>query len=208
MNNQDLIAYFRDLSYLMNGTPSQQRAYETLSSLDVMFLLRRCKPLLAGTVPLDLDMPGSDLDIICSCPDLPALAAFLKKHFGRRPGFKMKKGIFQSTPTLVAFFETDTFPIQIFTQPTAVQKQRAVRHLLIEKRLLQLVGMKLRLAVRHWKAQGVKTEPAFARYFGVTEDPYLTLQKWSYYSDDQLREIIEATTPPELEADEPDLLFP
>jgi hypothetical protein len=32
-------------------------------------------PVLAGTIPLDVDVPGSDLDIICCCADTDVFAA-------------------------------------------------------------------------------------------------------------------------------------
>ena len=56
---------FLTLDYLRNGTPRQQAAHQALTELQITTHLRPYKPVLAGTIPIDIDIPDSDLDIIC-----------------------------------------------------------------------------------------------------------------------------------------------
>ncbi|RZL37072.1 MAG: DUF4269 domain-containing protein, partial [Pedobacter sp.] len=56
---------FQDISYLKNGNERQKSAYQTLIKYQIFEKLSGFNPLLAGTIPIDIDIPESDLDIIC-----------------------------------------------------------------------------------------------------------------------------------------------
>jgi hypothetical protein len=47
------------------GTATQRATYCTLEALRVFDLLQAFDPVLTGTIPLAIDIPGSDLDIVC-----------------------------------------------------------------------------------------------------------------------------------------------
>src|SRR5688572_8259286 len=86
-----------DLSYLAAGTPRQRAAYAAIHDLRVPSILAPYAPVLAGTIPLGLDVGGSDLDIICEAPDLSAfrrtvISAFCD-HEGFRAAIKDKAGV-------------------------------------------------------------------------------------------------------------------
>ena len=51
---------------LFHGTATQQAAYHTLEAFRVFPLPDPFDPMLAGIIPLDIDIPGSDLDMVCS----------------------------------------------------------------------------------------------------------------------------------------------
>src|SRR5262249_21108876 len=55
---------WRDLASLLDGTATQRAAYHALEALRVFALLGAFDPILAGTIPLDIDVPGSDLDVV------------------------------------------------------------------------------------------------------------------------------------------------
>ena len=57
--------HFLDIEYLKNGTKKQQMAYKRLKELNIFKELSDYKPLLAGTVPIRIDIEESDLDVIC-----------------------------------------------------------------------------------------------------------------------------------------------
>src|SRR6266849_3193754 len=65
---------WRDLTYLLRGTATQQAAYHALEALRVFPLLSAFDPVLAGTIPPDVDVPGSDLDIVCYAEDVDTFA--------------------------------------------------------------------------------------------------------------------------------------
>ena len=68
---------WRDLRYLLHGTATQQAAYQALEALRVFALLSPFDPMLTGTIPLAIDIPGSDLDIVCCAADVDAFAQHL-----------------------------------------------------------------------------------------------------------------------------------
>ena len=171
-----------DLRYLAAGTPRQQAAYRALCDLAVVDRLRQYGPVLVGTIPLHIDIPTSDLDIICEMHDPDQFAAYVEAAFGSQSGFRLKHTITNDLPTVTANFDYPTadvppgFPIEIFGQPRPVTAQHAYRHMVVEARLLRLGGEQARTAIRDLKLQhGLKTEPAFARYFGLAGDPFVTL---------------------------------
>src|SRR5262245_37212108 len=163
-------ADWRDLTYLRHGTGTQQAAYQALAALRVFPLLQPFDPILAGTIPLDIDLPGSDLDVVCYAADVDAFARHLAETFGHCAGFGLSRKIIDELPTVIARFTSQGFPVEIFGQPRPVMAQAAVRHMIVEARLLRHGGAEVRRQVRQLKAQGLKTEPAFATVFALAGD--------------------------------------
>jgi hypothetical protein len=56
---------FTTIDYLKEGNDRQKKAYEVLLKYKIFEKLSNYSPLLAGTVPIEIDIEGSDLDIIC-----------------------------------------------------------------------------------------------------------------------------------------------
>ncbi len=166
-----------DLAYLRDGTPRQRAAYAAIAALDLSARLAPYTPLLAGTIPLDLDLPDSDLDLICAAADLPAFLDVVRAAHGWCDGFDARLKRVNGEPSAVVRFRSDGFPFEVFAQARPVTEQRAYRHLLVEARVLA-EGAAARAAIRALRAAGLKTEPAFARYLCLTGDPYAALLAW------------------------------
>ncbi len=181
---------WRDISYLQQGSFRQQQAYRALTSLGIFETLARFDPVLVGTVPIDLDLPDSDLDIICEVHALDDFEQVLRAHYAREAGFTIEQKQKWGAPVVLCDFEYGGFPIQMFGQGTPVEQQRAYRHMLIEARLLEIAGDEARSAIRTLKASGLKTEPAFGRYFDLSGDPYLKLLELAELGDDGLLEAL------------------
>jgi hypothetical protein len=179
-----------DLSYLAHGTPRQRDAHRAIEQLGLFRDLADFCPALAGTVPLDLDIDGSDLDVICAAHDLPAFAARIESLYGRLDGFRLASYPMRGVESVVSGFRFAGWPFELFAQPIPPARQFACLHLLAEARLLALGGAPARQGVRELKQQGLKTESAFARYFGLTGDPYETLARLAAATDDELRAVI------------------
>jgi hypothetical protein len=185
---------WHDLGYLQAGSARQQQAYAAIQRLGVLPLLRAYRPVLAGTIPLGIDLPGSDLDLICEVPaaDFPVLGALLRRHYGAQPGFGLHETRWQQLPTLVCRFEAEGFAWEIFGQPRPVAQQQAVRHLQVEYAVLQAGGEAWRQAVLQLRQQGLKTEPAFARLLGLPGDPYAALLTLESLPPGELRRYLAA----------------
>lgn len=182
---------WRDTAALKAGTTRQRRVVELLERHRVFDILAAFDPVLAGTVPLDIDVEGSDLDIICEVVDPSQFASCLQQHFGRQPGFRLSRSVWQGQPTTIAGFALDGEQIEVFGQAVPVDLQAAVVHLDVEARLLALAGDWLRISVRELKRGGMKTEPAFAQLLGIHDDPYQALYAMVAWSDDRLRQLFE-----------------
>lgn len=160
------------ISYLANGNPMQRRAYEVLTAFRLFDLLQPFQPVLAGTIPLAIDIPGSDLDIICCWEDEAAFAEYVTRHFGHFPNFECLHKSIRNRPTVLARFTAGDFPIEIFGQNRPAAEQEAVRHLLVEYAILEEKGEAFRQQVIALKMAGMKTEPAFGRLLGMKGDGY------------------------------------
>lgn len=168
-------APWQDLAYLAAGTTRQRAALATIQRLEMMDALAAYTPTLIGTIPLDVETAQSDLDIACFAPDLDEFAVTVTARYGDRPRFRINRKQIRGVPSLIASFHGGDFDLQLFAQPQPVLAQYGYRHLLVEARLLALGDEAAREAIRRLKEQGVKTEPAFARHFGIDGDPYEAL---------------------------------
>lgn len=135
-------------------------------------LLANFDPLLAGTVPIDIDVETSDLDIICRCQDHVAFAHQLRSDYGEQPDFNLKTKVIRARRVTVARFRGQHFPVEIFGQDQASHEQYAFRHLLAEAAILDREGPEFRAEIRRLKRAGWPTEPAFAHLLGLVGDPY------------------------------------
>lgn len=166
---------FTTIDYLKTGTNRQKQAYKTLKSLRIFENLKRYNPLLTGTLPIDIDLPESDLDIICQCKDHSEFARKLSDLFANKPNFKLDTSEAQNRAVTTATFRTEHFEIEIFGQNLPTVQQRAFRHMLVEYQLLKQKGAEFKAKVKRLKATGLKTEPAFAKLLGLEGDPYQAL---------------------------------
>jgi hypothetical protein len=170
-----MIVYLGFPVYLQNGTETQQRAYNAIKESGIFEHLQTFHPTLAGTIPLDIDIPGSDLDILCHGIDFPSFAGLIQQHYGHLPDFYQNTKLLNEIPAHVSRFTYTRFSIEIVAQPLPIIEQRAYRHMLAEARLLEQGGETARDAIRALKLSGMKTEPAFAKYFGLKGDPFQAL---------------------------------
>ena len=183
------------ISHLQHGTPRQRDAFAALDSLCVMDILRAYSPVLAGTIPLDIDIASSDLDILCHVHDFPAFETCITDAFGHLPSFQIKSKTVNGLPSVIAKFTHAGFLVEIFGQARPVERQNGCRHLIVEARLLALGGAAARDAIRELKRAGLKTEPAFARYFNLDGDPYQTLLELSDLSETELKKTLRRYDP-------------
>jgi hypothetical protein len=165
---------FDDISYLKSGTPRQRKAYKVLHQNRILEKLYPFRPVLAGTIPVNIDIATSDLDILCHLENKEDYIKRITDLFQHQENFSIRERN-DNWETVVTNFFADDFEIEIFAQNIPCHQQVAYRHLLIEHNLLNQYGEAFRLQVIDLKKQGYKTEPAFAKLLKLEGDPYMAL---------------------------------
>lgn len=168
---------FKNIDYLSVGNEKQKEAYEVLTKNKILTSLKEFDPLLIGTIPINIDIENSDLDIVCHFRDVDYFRKQLIGKFENCEKFKLWENTSQGTLAIVCNFFVDDFEIEIFGQNIQTNQQRGYRHMIVEHRILKERGGEFRKRIIELKEQGYKTEPAFAYELGLNGDPYEALLK-------------------------------
>ncbi len=172
---------FTTIDYLRNGNERQQRAYEVLTRQRIFEKLKYYFPILAGTIPIGIDIEGSDLDIICEV-DLKFETDFLddlifSKFIPHDVEVKLEYPVLNGEKCITLNFMLEEFPVEIFGQNKPSIQQNAYRHMISEYRILQEKGEGFKQKIIELKKKGIKTEPAFGILLNL-ENPYEDLLKF------------------------------
>jgi hypothetical protein len=162
---------------------------EALERTQVLRKLAAFDPHVVGTPPLGLDLPTSDIDVICFAPDADAFTCAVWSAFGMCPEFRMWQKSGSDRP-VVANFADDNWTIEIFGQASPISEQCGWRHFLVEQRLLAFGGDTFRNAVMNRRKNGMKTEPACAAVLALNGDPYQALLSLECCSDIELTALL------------------
>lgn len=185
------LAFQVNIDYLLYGDARQQHAYHTLKALNVFSVLREFAPILAGTVPIDIYIQDSDLDIICEVYQFTSFQAVVTDHFQMLDHFSYTQRIVAGVLRAVVNFNYNGWAIQLFAQSIASIEQNGFKHMIIEHRILQLLGEDCKQQIRTLKLSGMKTEPAFAELLQLPGDPYNALLELHAWSDERLCEFLQ-----------------
>lgn len=184
---------FRDLSYLKHGNYRQQAVYDVLAELQIMDRLREFDPILVGTIPIGIDLPESDLDIICCVSDFKEYQEVITERLGSISTLKFscEPGKAEAAESLVVQFTYKDWLFELFAQPVPTVLQNGFRHMVVEHRILNILGEEARQSIISLKQSGVKTEPAFAKLLGIEGDPFQQLLLLSDWCEDELRTFLK-----------------
>ncbi|SHG61428.1 protein of unknown function [Chryseobacterium oranimense] len=172
---------FTTLDYLRSGNEKQKRVYEVLTKYKVFEKLKPYSPVLAGTIPIGIDIESSDLDIICEV-DLSFEEDFLDDIMFSRlipadAEVKVENVTIDGEKSIVINFMLEEFPIEIFGQNKPVLAQNAYQHMMAEYRILKEKGEDFKYKIIELKKKGIKTEPAFGLLMDL-KNPYKDLLKF------------------------------
>ncbi|HFR4163402.1 TPA: DUF4269 domain-containing protein [Bacillus cereus] len=162
---------FTSITYLQSGNEKQQEIYDVLNSLNIMEDLALYNPVLCGTIPIRIDTPQSDLDIVMEVYNFDVFEQEMRSLYGSYGGFNIKKKKIKGAESIKVNFEFEGFEFELFAQPKPVRNQNAYRHMIVEHMLL-MQHPHIREEVIRLKEQGLKTEPAFAQVLNIDGDPY------------------------------------
>ncbi|OMC71661.1 hypothetical protein BK126_06200 [Paenibacillus sp. FSL H7-0326] len=187
MQNKHL---YKDIRYLIEGNEVQQEVYRVLTQFKIMDRLQAYDPILTGTVPIAVDIEGSDLDIICEVHDFSEFNQRLTDQFGEYEGFKISEKIVDGIKRMKASFRLEGWGIEVFGQPIPTSEQNAYRHMLIEDRVLKFAGEDFRSLVVSMKRKGTKTEPAFSMLLGLEGkgNAYEAMFEIENWTDEQIKQ--------------------
>jgi hypothetical protein len=171
---------FNTIEYLKIGNPRQVRAYEVLTQNKILANIAEFDPVLTGTIPINIDIESSDLDIICYWKNKPEFKDKLNAVFGKEDGFVLRETKIHEGESVIANFIADGFEIEIFGQNIPVYNQNAYKHMIIEYKILQSKGEKFRQEIIKLKQNGHKTEPAFGILLDLKNDPYKELLEYKF----------------------------
>ncbi|WP_281631315.1 DUF4269 domain-containing protein [Flavobacterium luteolum] len=166
---------FKDISYLKTGNPKQQAAFHVLTKHQVLENLADFDPILVGTIPINIAIGDSDLDIVCYWQNKSAFIERIKNLFEKENRFSIREIVIDNKESVVANFFIEAFEIEIFGQNTPTELQNGYRHMLIEDQILCSRDENFRLAIIKLKENGIKTEPAFGALLGLKGNVYQEL---------------------------------
>lgn len=183
---------FLNIGYLRIGTYRQQEAYKALISSHIMDILDPYTPILVGTIPLEIDLPHSDLDIACEVHDLHGFRHEMEARLRPFSPLHLAIGVINGQPYITISFTYEGWDIEIFGQPVPTTTQNSFRHMIVEWRLLELIGENGKQDILNMKRAGFKTEPAFAEYLKLAGNPYESLLMLADLGDAALQRFVEA----------------
>ncbi|HCN51361.1 MAG TPA: DUF4269 domain-containing protein [Chryseobacterium sp.] len=169
---------FTRIDYLKGGNERQKKAYGILTKYRIFEKLKDYSPILAGTVPIEIDINESDLDIILDV-DLRFEENFLDDLMFSRfipHDVDVEYPIINGEKCITLNFILEEFPIEIFGQNKPAIEQNAYLHMIAEYKILQEKGEEFKQKIIELKKEGIKTEPAFGILLGL-ENPYEDLLK-------------------------------
>lgn len=163
---------FTNISYLKDGNEKQKMAFEVLTQFRVLEKLSDFNPILVGTIPINIDIENSDLDIVCYWEDKLNFIEKVKDLFGKKNHFTINEVLINNQESVVANFYLGTFEIEIFGQNIPTKNQNGYKHMVIEDQILRSRDENFRLEIIKLKQNGYKTEPAFGMLLGLNGNVY------------------------------------
>ncbi|PKQ65665.1 hypothetical protein BZG02_01275 [Labilibaculum filiforme] len=177
---------WKDITYLKSGSEIQKQAFKCLNTLQIFDLLAAHSPILTGTIPIGISIDSSDLDIACNYMDADKFEKKIQSLFGEQKEFKIQQKEKNGYWVVIATFNFQNFPIELFGSLFPPTSQNSYRHMLIEHRILQLLGEDFKQQIIHLKQNGLKTEPAFAKLFQLDGDPFQQLLEMDDLTDTEI----------------------
>lgn len=182
-----LITNFHDISYLHEGNNTQKRVFTILTDSNIMGLLRDFDPILVGTIPIGINIPKSDLDIVCELKNRDVFIETVNHGLSIYSDLT----ITHKTDRVIARFNLSGFDVEIFAQDIKTVDQNGYRHMIVEYRLLNLMSNKNKKEIVRLKLSGLKTEPAFAKLLNISGNPFEALLDLEARTDLELGYLVK-----------------
>jgi uncharacterized protein DUF4269 len=187
----DSQATSREIATMTDRLLPCSEARRILSRTGLMRRLAAFTPRWVGSIPLNIHGSGADIDIVCSATNgLTAFRLALEALAAGLPGSRVDDNEHAGEASVIARLVVEEVPVEVFGRERPVETHESYVHWLAEHRLLGLAEDRLRVDIRAAKADGLKTEPAFAHCLKLGGDPWVELLKLASPGDDALRGLI------------------
>ena len=109
---------------LAKGNSKQRLAYTILRKHSILDILQDYSPIVVGTIPIEIDIESSDIDIICEVSDFKIFDTLITSNFSSYKNF-----VSDSNENIyVASFLIDELIIDIYAERNPSQNQNAYLH--------------------------------------------------------------------------------
>lgn len=163
-----------------------------VSELRLFEIFQNHEPFIAGTIPLAIDGPESDIDFLVSVVNHDEFIQICESHFSGLTDFEIYQGHQNGADYSLCRFKHRSFPFEIYAAYESTFQQNGFVHFQVEEKILKYGPVEWRDEVIKLKTEGLKTEPAFAKLLNQNEeDPYQFLSKLQKKSIRELRDIIQ-----------------
>lgn len=134
-----------------------------VSELRLLEMFKDNEPFIAGTPPLAIDLPNSDLDFLVTFADPNEFKLMCQQGFALLPEFEITVGEINDMQYSLCRFTYRGIPVEIFCASLSTFRQSGFLHFNAEEKLLKYGPPSWQQEVLNLKEMGYKTEPAFAR---------------------------------------------
>lgn len=166
---------FRNIDYLKLGNTKQRKIHKIITKYHLFEILNEYKPILVGTIPINIDLDESDADIILQTNNLKNLYQLLLQNFSKYDQFQLR---ISDSKVLTSSFVLDETRIEIYATDIDTKKQNGYLHMIKEYEILQARDDSFKMEIIKLKKQGIKTEPAFCKLLNISGNPYVELLKY------------------------------
>ncbi|MBI9012141.1 MAG: DUF4269 domain-containing protein [Clostridiales bacterium] len=150
---------------------------------EIMKPFDKYQPTIVGTYPIDIQVQGSDIDIILMVKNYEDYIKELSL-FSHETNFTV-----ELQDVVICRFEKNGYKIELYASHEPINTLNSYRHLEVEKRVLDLFGKSFKEEVLTLKRKGLKTEPAFCVLLGLYGNAYKALFEIEDMTDQELLDL-------------------
>lgn len=151
---------FRNIGYLRQGNARQQQAYALLTEHAVMETLKAFDPILVGSIPLNVGIETSDIDIICCWKSKNEFVEAVSNAFNTADCFSITEKNTDEGCIVRCQLAIHDFDIEIFGSRIPSDQQNAYKRMLAKYEIVERNGEDFRQGVVNLKRRGFKTGEA------------------------------------------------
>lgn len=164
---------------------NKEELNKILQDFDILSILKDFNPVVVGTIPIGINIPGSDIDIACQAGNLILFRQFIRSHFSHFQSFQDN----HNEKRYISSFDVLGIPFEIYAETIPSKEQNGFRHMIIENRILRILGDTFKQKIITLKMEGYKTEPAFGLLLGMSE-PYMELLPLEEMTNNELKDYL------------------